>query len=191
MSLEPNSATTELEQPQVRLKKIASKSFQLKSPPPQPKANGNSSSSESFKSAVTAEAFLQNDRSGDKHDDVIPPARLVAALSSPPPLPSEAAKKGKSAPKQPPKKKPNPTKPLKGGFWEVENIVDVRKKGKRYEYLVQWKGDYENTWEPESCLNKSARRDAKEVLNAKMQQLQSETGVAASSAPTEEIPGCT
>ena len=188
MSSESNNANckTAVEEPQVRQKKIAAKSFQLKSPSPQPKTNGNSSSSESFKSAVATEVVVENDINSANHDDVIPPARLVSSLSSPAALPSETAKKGKSATKPLPKKKANLAKSLKSGFWEIESLVDVRKNGNRYEFLVQWKGDYENTWEPEKNLNKNASKDARE-LKAKMQQQQNELGVAASSATTEVI----
>jgi Chromo (CHRromatin Organisation MOdifier) domain len=49
------------------------------------------------------------------------------------------------------------------GFWEIERIVDVRKSGSSYEYLVKWKGDYENTWEPQKNLNSSALQEAKEL----------------------------
>ncbi|OAV95011.1 hypothetical protein PTTG_26780 [Puccinia triticina 1-1 BBBD Race 1] len=41
--------------------------------------------------------------------------------------------------------------------WEVEEILDCRKRGKRLEYLIVWKG-YEpqhNSWEPEDHLKNS------------------------------------
>ncbi|OAV84757.1 hypothetical protein PTTG_31086 [Puccinia triticina 1-1 BBBD Race 1] len=41
--------------------------------------------------------------------------------------------------------------------WEVEEILDCRKRGKRLEYLIGWKG-YEpqhNSWEPEDHLKNS------------------------------------
>jgi Chromo (CHRromatin Organisation MOdifier) domain len=186
MSYVSNGVGTNVEQPQVRLKKIAAKTFNLKSPPPhQPASNGtdNLSSMESFRSAVTAEiddgnvASFDEDAVNIETEDVIPPARLVASLSSPQPTSTRVVKKVpvKSTQKNPPKRKSNPTKQLKGGFWEVESILDVRKNGKAYEYLVQWKGDYENTWEPQKCLNKNALHDAKELLRAKMQE-QGEAG---------------
>ena len=42
--------------------------------------------------------------------------------------------------------------------YEVENIVDSRYKGKRLEYLVQWKGwsETDRTWEPVSNLGNAA-----------------------------------
>ena len=197
MSYVANGDQPDMEQPQVRLKKIAAKTVHMKSPPPrQPSSNGNDnlSTRESFKSAVTAEIVGENVAIGDngavnvETDDVMPPARLVASLSSPQPPPSEPAKKVKSTPKNPPKKKSNSTKPLKGGFWEVEGIVDVRKNGKTYEFLVQWKGDYENTWEPQKCLNKNALRDAKELIRAKKKQL-NEGEVVVSAVSDEEVQG--
>ena len=100
MSSESNGVKIDAAQSQGRLKKIAAKTFQLKSPPPHAAASADVSSSESFKSAVTAEAFFQNDGvNGGSHDDAIPPARRVAALSSPVSLQPQSAKKAKSAPK--------------------------------------------------------------------------------------------
>ena len=175
MSHVSNSARPDVEQQPARHKKIAAKTYHLKSPAPyRPDSNGTDrlSSTESFKSAVTAESVGELET-----EDIMPPARLVVSLSSSKPRPSKAGKKVKSTLKNPHKKKSNPTKQLKGGFWEVESILDSRKKGKHHEYLVQWKGDYENTWEPEKYLNKSALRDAEELLRAKMQQ-PSEIGLA-------------
>ena len=39
--------------------------------------------------------------------------------------------------------------------YEVEKIIATRKKNKKTEYLIKWKGydDSENTWEPESNLS--------------------------------------
>ena len=42
--------------------------------------------------------------------------------------------------------------------YEVEKILDVRKKGKKNEYLVKWKGwekEEDRTWEPEASLDGS------------------------------------
>jgi hypothetical protein len=41
-----------------------------------------------------------------------------------------------------------------GEEWEVEEILDKRKKGKGVQYLVSWKGfgPQENSWEPEANL---------------------------------------
>ncbi|KAI7934413.1 hypothetical protein MJO28_017046 [Puccinia striiformis f. sp. tritici] len=41
--------------------------------------------------------------------------------------------------------------------WEVEEILDCRKKGKRVEYLIAWKGfgQENNSWEPEGNLANS------------------------------------
>ena len=188
---------TSNEQPEVRLKKIAAKSFSLKSPsqqqPTADKADG-SSSTESFKSAVTAEIdsrgieSLSNDVVDAETEDIIPPARLVASIDSPALKSAESGKKVKAkTAKNLPKEKSNPTKPLKGGFWEVETILDVRQKGKRYEYLVQWKGDYENTWEPQTCLNKNALREAKELLAAKTKQPDEEVDVEPATTTAEGL----
>jgi hypothetical protein len=39
--------------------------------------------------------------------------------------------------------------------WEVEEVLDCRKKGKTKEYLISWKefGEQENSWEPASNIN--------------------------------------
>jgi hypothetical protein len=184
-----------VEHPQVRLKKIAAKSVNLKSPSHQhPTSNGTdpASSTESFKSAVTGEidgeqrnTNVNNDEVDVQAEDALPPARLVASLSS---VKSVTSGKKGNAKKNPPKKKSNQAKPLKGGFWEVETILDVRKSGKSYEYLVQWKGDYENTWEPKKYLNKLALQDAHELMRTKNQQL-SEPAVVTSSTTTQEETG--
>ena len=44
--------------------------------------------------------------------------------------------------------------------YEVDSIISHRKKGKRTEYLVSWKGygAAENTWEPEANL-KNAKQE--------------------------------
>ncbi|TPX39543.1 hypothetical protein SeLEV6574_g07130 [Synchytrium endobioticum] len=34
----------------------------------------------------------------------------------------------------------------------IEDIVDVRKKGRGFEYLIKWEGYSEQTWEPRSHL---------------------------------------
>ena len=41
--------------------------------------------------------------------------------------------------------------------YEVETIIQHRRKGNRYEYLIKWKGygSNENTWEPEVNLSNS------------------------------------
>merc|ERR1712218_276972 len=42
--------------------------------------------------------------------------------------------------------------------YEVEKILDMRKKGKKKEYLVKWKGwenEEDQTWEPEASLEGS------------------------------------
>ena len=195
MSYASNSIrTTDEEQTQARHKKVATKTFQLKSPPAQPVVNRTEdiSSTESFKSAVTAEIIGDNGRNGYIEvanvgtEDSMPPARLVASLSASPQPLAVATKKVKSVSKNPPKKKTNPTKQPKGGFWEVESIVDVRKNGKNYEFLVKWKGDYENTWEPQKCLNRNALLEAKELLRSKLHK-QSETGIVESSVSNEEV----
>ena len=36
--------------------------------------------------------------------------------------------------------------------YEVDSIRDHRKRGKGYQYLVEWKGYFDETWEPESNL---------------------------------------
>lgn len=111
----------------------------------------------------------------DDDDDVLPPARPVSSLR---PTPVKTNKKivrsssKKNAKPQVKKrasaktKKTPATKKVDAkinGFWEMERIVDIRKRGSSYEYLVKWKGDYENTWEPQKNLNRSALQEAKEL----------------------------
>ena len=38
-------------------------------------------------------------------------------------------------------------------IYEVEKILDKRKKGKKYEYKVKWKGYYKPTWEPSTNMD--------------------------------------
>merc|ERR1711894_356709 len=52
---------------------------------------------------------------------------------------------------------PSADEPMEEGY-EVEKILDVRKKGKGKEYLVKWKGwekEEDRTWEPEASLDGS------------------------------------
>ena len=48
---------------------------------------------------------------------------------------------------------------IEDGFYEVISVKERRysSKDKRYEYLVEWKGEYDDTWEPRSCLCDSSR----------------------------------
>ena len=43
--------------------------------------------------------------------------------------------------------------------WEVEEVLDCRRRGKKLEYLVSWKGygKGDNSWEPEAHLNNCKR----------------------------------
>ena len=45
---------------------------------------------------------------------------------------------------------PGPVEPDNGEEYEVEKILDSRKKGRGIQYLVKWKGysDAENSWQP-------------------------------------------
>ena len=52
--------------------------------------------------------------------------------------------------------RPPPVATIQGKpAWEVESILDKRRKGKKTEYLVKWKGypSWESTWEPMEMLN--------------------------------------
>ena len=40
---------------------------------------------------------------------------------------------------------------------EVDSIRDHRKRGKGYQYLVEWKGYSNETWEPESNLKNATK----------------------------------
>lgn len=44
-------------------------------------------------------------------------------------------------------------------FYEVEDIRGMRKVGRRYEYLVKWRGypESDNQWEPYSSFTPGAR----------------------------------
>ena len=60
-----------------------------------------------------------------------------------------------------PGQKPSPPQPveIKGNEeWEVEKILQHRKRGRKVEFLVRWKGfgRDDDTWEPESNLGNSA-----------------------------------
>jgi Chromo (CHRromatin Organisation MOdifier) domain len=110
----------------------------------------------------------------DEDDDAVPPARLLSSLR---PTPVKTKKKVVSSSlkkktnlhlqkRAPTKIKKTPAKKVDAklnGFWEIERIVGIRKSGSSYEYLVKWKGDYENTWEPQKNLNRSALQEAKEL----------------------------
>lgn len=37
-------------------------------------------------------------------------------------------------------------------LWEVEEVLDSRRRYGKLEYLVKWLGDYHPTWEPASNL---------------------------------------
>lgn len=44
--------------------------------------------------------------------------------------------------------------------YEVERIVGERRRGRRVEYLVKWKGfgEFENSWEPSYNLENASER---------------------------------
>ena len=46
------------------------------------------------------------------------------------------------------------------GYWEIERVLDRRCRQGVVECLVQWKGDYENTWEPAENLSDKAWQEA-------------------------------
>ncbi len=167
-------------------KKIAAKSFML-SPAPQPVVNGSEalSSTDSFKSIVNAERF-SNDTNNET-EDTIAPARLVASLSATPPA-AVAVKKVKSSRKLSPKKKTNKVKQPKDGYWEVDRILDLRKidNSNRYEFLVKWKGNWDDTWEPQNLLNDNALRDAKELLKQTTHQQGGAGGAVLSASNADE-----
>jgi hypothetical protein len=51
--------------------------------------------------------------------------------------------------------------------WEVNKVLDCRRRGKRTEYLVSWKryGPTDNSWDPEDHLDNS--RDALREFNTR------------------------
>jgi hypothetical protein len=160
-------------------KKIAAKSIHLKSQPrphilsvpvtlpSESETQTSLNSSESFKTAASTEIVDENNHDpqtkNDDDDDSVPPARPVTALGTPQP-PMEIVKSSGKKRKRVTKKKSTSRKEPKNGFWEIDHIVAVRKRGRTYEYLVKWKGDFENTWEPQKNLNKNALAEAKDLL---------------------------
>ena len=130
--------------------------------------------------ATTTAAAITNVNDIFEDDDGdLPPARPVSTLhKSPttnlPTLESSVSKKRKVAGSSQPRKKlstKETTVAPKNGFWEIESILDVRKSGKSsFEFLVNWVGDYEPTWEPRKNLNKSALIDAQPMIEKLLKQ---------------------
>jgi len=54
-------------------------------------------------------------------------------------------------------------------YWEVEMILDRRKRNSRHEYLVRWKGcsEEQDTWEPLRNLSHEAQEEVKEKFGKK------------------------
>lgn len=98
---------------------------------------------------------------------------------------------------------PGPANSSKGGrrTWEVESIVDRRDTEQGTDYLVKWKGEYDNSWVPAENLRRS--KEAVEMYNAsnvdlptreQVNELQGERAVptdeevAASAVSHKEVP---
>jgi Chromo (CHRromatin Organisation MOdifier) domain len=179
-------ASNESESP-CRRKKIAAKSVLVKSAASfmsSPRADPVSAKSQTPAAMIVADTaaimttadLIEDDINGayDDDNDSLPPARPVVALRSPPIKAKQHAVKSssKTKVKRNLQRKTSNTKVKApaNGFWEIDGVVAMRRNGAKYEFLVRWKGDYENTWEPQKNLNELALLDAKKLIQLEEEQ---------------------